>query len=67
MKKELSNINLIIKQKNMEFKQKEKDKLSRQILQNKKSIHQDKIKFNDELNNLKYQQQEEINYQKNII
>jgi hypothetical protein len=38
LKKELSNINLIIKEKNIEFSQKEKDKLSRQILQSKKDI-----------------------------
>jgi hypothetical protein len=64
MKHELSNINLIIKQKNIEFKQKEKDRLSRQILQNKKDIHNYMIQFPNELNNLKYQQQEEIYYQK---
>jgi hypothetical protein len=64
MKRELSNINLIIKQKNIEFKQKEKDKLSRQIIQNKKDIHNNKMQFTNELNNLKYQDQEEINYQK---
>jgi hypothetical protein len=71
MKNELSNINLMIKQKNIELKQKEKDKLfklrlhsSRQILQNKKDIHNNKMQFTNELNNLKYQQQEEINSQK---
>jgi hypothetical protein len=55
MKKELSNINLIIKQKNIDFKHKEKDKLSRLILQNKKDIHNNKIQFTNELSNLKYQ------------